>query len=45
MLNQGNFEVAIDVFLIRAYISLERINVQRDFKPAQQEKAKQMLSE
>ena len=44
MLN-GNFYVALDENLLRAYISLERLDVKRMCKPHQQEKVKLLMSE
>lgn len=41
----GNFYVALDENLLRAYISLERIDIKRMYKPHQHEKVKLLVSE
>lgn len=41
----GNFYVALDEYLLRAYISLERLDVTRMCKPQAQEKVKLLMSE
>ena len=41
----GNFYVALDEYLLRAYISLERLDITRMCKPQAQEKVKLLISE
>lgn len=41
----GNFQVALEEYLLRAYISLERIDIKRMCKPQQLEKGKLLMSE
>lgn len=41
----GNFYVALEENLLRAYISLERIDIKRTWKPHQQERVKLLMSE